>query len=131
MTKRKAPNAGREYEIGYGKPPKHGQFQKGQPRPPRKAKDDVPDLRSLVAAELAVPISFRDEEGRQRRMSKAQVLAKQLVNEALKTGNPKHLRDFLPKESAAANDDFTEADLAIIARFLEEHRAKGGGDGND
>lgn len=131
MSKRSNPKSSGDYEVGYGKPPKAGQFKKGQPRPPRKPKPhELPDLKALVAAELAAPITFKDEEGRQQRMSKAQVLAKQLVNEALKTGNPKHLRDFLPKETAAANDDFSEADLALIARFLQQHGPNGGGHGD-
>jgi hypothetical protein len=129
MTKRKAPQ-GSDYDVGYGKPPKAGQFKKGQPRPPRKdSTGEVLDFAALVAEELAVPIRFKDEDGKDRRLPKARVLAKRLVNEALKTGNAKHLKDFFPKSSAAEKVDYSDADLALIARFLRDRYGEGGGDG--
>ena len=131
MTKRKTPREG-DYDVGYRKPPASSQFKKGQPRPPRKAKPaEKIDLSALVLEELAVPVSFRDETGREQRLPKAKVLARKLVNEALKSGNPKYLKDFLPKASAAAEEDYSEADLATIARFLSEHVAEGGAGGKD
>lgn len=83
------------------------------------------DLAALIAEKLAVTISFKDEGGKDQRLPKAKVLAKRIVNEALKTGNPKHLRDFLPKAVAAANEDYSEADLVLIARALA-HLGRGG-----
>ena len=29
------------FDVGYGKPPRHTQFAKGQPRPPRKPRPEV------------------------------------------------------------------------------------------
>lgn len=131
MTKRNGPK-GTDYDVGYRKPPASGQFKKGQPRPPRKAKAAKNfDLAALVLEELAVPIRFKDETGKEQRMPKAKVLAKQLVNEALKSGNPKYLRDFLPKSSTLAENDYSEADLAMIARFLNERFGEGGVGGKD
>jgi hypothetical protein len=131
MKKRKS-SGERDYDVGYRKPPISSRFKKGQPRPPRKAKPaEKIDLSAFVLEELAVPISFKDETGRNQRLPKAKVLAKKLVNEALKTGNPKYLKDFLPKASTLAEDDYSEADLAMIARFLGEHVGEGGGGGED
>ena len=54
-------------------------------------------------------------------MPKAKVLAKQIVNQALKTGDPRRLRDFLPKSTDESEEPFTDAELETITRFLDEY----------
>lgn len=131
MTKRKSSEPAGNYDVGYRKPPKSGQFQKGQPRPPRKPKPpEIVDLAAFIAEELALPVTFKDEDGKEHRAPKGKYLAKKLVNDALKTGNPKHLKDFLPKTVVTANEDFSDADLALVARALA-HLGIGGGDADE
>ena len=117
-----------DYEVGYGRPPPATQFKKGQPRPPRKAKDEKePTLDDYIAEELKLPMRFQ-EEGQERRMPKGKVLAKMAVNKAIKDGDLRRLRDHLPKRQAAAESEFSEADLELIARFLANWQAGEGGD---
>lgn len=131
MTKPKSLRSTDNYDVGYGKPPKSGQFKKGQLRPPRKPKQpELMDLAAFVAEELALPVTFVDEDGKEHRAPKGKYLAKKLVNDALKTGNPKHLKDFLPKTVVTANEDFSDADLALIARALA-HLGVGGADADE
>ena len=61
-------------------------------------------------------------------MPKGQVLARTAVNKAIKDGDLRRLRDYLPKRQAAALTDFSEVDLDTIARFLANFQAEEGGD---
>ena len=78
------------YEVGYGRPPKHTQFKPGQSGNakgrPRKSKD----LARLIDAELDAVIPTM-ESGRRKHISKREALVKQLVNLAIK-GNAKPLQ---------------------------------------
>ncbi len=68
-----------DYEVGYGKPPKSGQFKKGQSGNPKGAKG----VKAILKRELESSITVR-ERGREVKLSKAEVLAKVLVGDALK-----------------------------------------------
>lgn len=117
-----------DYEVGYGRPPLATQFKKGQPRPPRRVKEErEPTIDDYIAEELKLPMRFQ-EEGRERRMPKGKVLARMAVNKAIKDGDLRRLRDHLPKPQAAAQTEFSEADLELIARFLANWQA---GEGSD
>lgn len=80
------------YEVGYGKPPKSSQFKKGEiPNPyGRRGKSRGKDDDTLLAAILAeLDQSVAVTEGsKSRRMRKIRVLAKSLINKALKGDNP-------------------------------------------
>ena len=71
--------AKRDYEIGYGKPPRGRPFQKGQsgnPRGPRRK-----DLSSLLIAALNEPV-YVTIDGKRRKITKRQAIVTQLVNES-------------------------------------------------
>jgi hypothetical protein len=76
------------YEVGYGKPPKKHQFKKGEIANPRGrgAKRPLADDESLIAAILAEMEQSIDitEGSRSKRVRKTQVLAKSLMNKAMK-----------------------------------------------
>jgi hypothetical protein len=78
------------YEVGYGKPPKKGQFQKGVSGNPKGRPKGAGDICAAVLRELNTRITIT-ENGRKIRLSKQDVVAKQAVNGAMK-GNPYHLR---------------------------------------
>src|SRR6516162_1558684 len=68
----------RDYEIGYGKPPRGRPFQKGQsgnPRGPRRK-----DLSLLIAA-LNEPV-YATIDGKRRKITKRQAIITQMVNES-------------------------------------------------
>jgi Family of unknown function (DUF5681) len=71
----------RDYEIGYGKPPRGRPFQKGQsgnPRGPRRK-----DLSSLLAAALNEPV-YVTIDGKRRKITKREAIVTQMVNESAK-----------------------------------------------
>lgn len=129
MAKRPKKTPTGNYPVGYARPPAHTQFQKGQPRPPRKPKEEVElTVDDYIAEELKELMTFTDEQGRARRLPKGRVAAKAAVNKAIKTGDLRRIRDHLPKRQAAEAMPFTEADLALIARFLGSWQADEGGE---
>jgi Family of unknown function (DUF5681) len=71
-----------EYKIGYGKPPKSGQFKRGQSGNPRGRPKGSLKLATDLAAELNEQITVR-EGGKSRRVSKQRALIKSLMAKAL------------------------------------------------
>ena len=74
-----------DYEIGYGKPPKSGQFKKGASgNPSGRPKKPAGFLSALLReANSEVPIN---ENGRPKKVKKIEIVAKQVMNKAA-TGN--------------------------------------------
>jgi len=69
----------RDYEIGYGKPPRGRPFQKGQsgnPRGPRRK-----NLSALLIAALNEPI-YATIDGKRRKITKREAIVKQMVNKS-------------------------------------------------
>jgi hypothetical protein len=119
MSKRKNTSPKGDYEVGYGRPPRHTQFKKGEKQNhTRRRRED--HLGGSILEELSGAMAFADEEGRRRKLPKMRVLAKQMVNHAVRTGDPRRLEKYLPKRESEAEEPFTDAELATIARFLAQ-----------
>ena len=73
----------REYEVGYGRPPKHTQFKKGQSGNPKGRKKGARGFKTDLKAEMNARVEIT-ESGRQVILTKQQLLVKQLVAKALK-----------------------------------------------
>ena len=72
------PEDQRDYEVGYGKPPRHTRFKKGQSGNPRgrpKGSKNLPTLLSEALNESVVVA----ENGRRRKITMRQAIIKQLV----------------------------------------------------
>ena len=71
----------KDYEVGYKKPPKSGQFKKGVSGNPSGRPKRASDLHLKFLQELnsRVPIS---ENGRRKNITKFEVVAKQLIHKA-------------------------------------------------
>ena len=71
----------RDYEIGYGKPPRGRPFQKGQsgnPRGPRRK-----NLAALLVAALNEPV-YVTIDGKRRKITKREAIVTQMVNKSAK-----------------------------------------------
>jgi hypothetical protein len=69
--------------IGYGKPPKHSRFRKGQSGNPKGRPKNVKNLKSDLSEELQERIVIR-EGTRSTRISKQRAIVKSLIVRALK-----------------------------------------------
>lgn len=109
-----------DYEVGYGRPPKHTRFKPGQSGNPGGRKRKSKDLQKLIQAELDTLITVQDA-GCEKHITKREALVKQLVNLAIK-GNPKPLQlvlTYLEKHREVEPFMPTEADdAALLAAFL-------------
>ncbi|MEP2530922.1 DUF5681 domain-containing protein [Shimia sp.] len=94
-----------DYEVGYGKPPKSGQFKKGQSGNSKGRPKAAKGILASLKRELETKIAVR-EGNREVCMSKAEAMAKQIIAKALK-GDPQAMMVILkldPELFGAAAD---------------------------
>ena len=117
-----------DYAVGYGRPPQHTRFAKGQSGNPRGRPAGSKNLVTLLARELDQPVQVV-ENGRRRNVSKREVMLTQLVNKSI-AGDlraTKMINDLMrdhERDNRAENDnrptsiDRAPEEQAIIERFL-------------
>ncbi len=122
-----------DYEVGYGRPPKHGQFKKGQSGNPKGRKKGARGLKTDLKAELNERIAIT-ENGKTRKLTKQRLLVKQLAAKAL-TGNVPAISKLTDlalallgpdDEQVATRKSLSADDDAILRNFL--NRQQGGSD---
>ena len=125
-----------DYEVGYGKPPKHTRFQPGQSGNPRGRPKRTKNLKTDLMEELGEKIVVR-EGGRPQKVSKQRALLKSVVNRAIQ-GDARAtaialstmLRLLDTGEGAPdVEDGLFDDELAILRAF--EARARRGRDGSE
>ena len=116
----------KDYEIGYGRPPKHTRFKPGQSGNPCGRAKGTRNLRTDLIDELAERIAI-SEGGRRRSVSKQRGMLKQLMAKALK-GDVRAantilglVERLLDARADAEMTGITAQDEAIIADFLRRH----------
>src|ERR1700756_4353897 len=72
-----------DHEVGYGKPPRHRQFVKGQSGNPRGRPPGAKNLKTLLSKALNELIIVTEPGGR-RKVSKREAIVTQLVNRSAK-----------------------------------------------
>lgn len=72
----------KDYEVGYGKPPKASQFKKGQSGNPKGRPKGAKGFTASLKQEMEDMVTVR-EGGREVKVSKAEAAAKRLVAKAL------------------------------------------------
>lgn len=80
-------------EIGYGKPPRHTQFKKGQSGNPKGRPRGSLNVATILARTLREQVTV-NEGGRRRTISKLEAAVKQIVNKAA-TGDAGAIRFLL------------------------------------
>jgi predicted DNA-binding antitoxin AbrB/MazE fold protein len=109
-------------QIGYGKPPKFGQFKPGQSGNPKGARKGV---NTIIDDVFRKKVSLR-EGGKVKKISQVQALFRRVMNDALK-GDPKATDQALKllqmmnnmREQSAFGDDGTTPDLAADLEAIE------------
>jgi len=90
------------YEVGYGKPPRHGRFQEGLSGNPKGRPKKAKGFRTIVHQQLEAPVEVRIN-GRVTKISKREVIIAQLVNKAA-TGDSRSVELLLLKMDLLQRD---------------------------
>jgi len=77
------PDDERDYEVGYGKPPLHTRFAKGQSGNPRGRPPGAKNMKTLLNKALNELVVVTEDSGR-RKVSKREAIVTQLVNRSAK-----------------------------------------------
>lgn len=88
------PKDQQEYEVGYGKPPKSGQFAKGNSGNPNGRPKGSKNLACIVLRESRQPVRMNCPHGT-RTVTKLEAIVMQLGNKAAQ-GELRATREFLP-----------------------------------
>ncbi|WP_299353505.1 DUF5681 domain-containing protein [uncultured Shimia sp.] len=102
----------KDYEVGYAKPPKSGQFKKGQSGNAKGRPKGAKGVRASLKRELNSKITVR-EGNREVRISKAEAMAKQLMANGLKGDKQAQMAILkLDLELFSAETDGAETEMA-------------------
>jgi hypothetical protein len=117
------------YEVGYGKPPAHSQFQAGQSGNPKGRPKDSINLATAFNRALKEKVEVV-EHGRRKSITKLDAAVKGMVNRAVK-GDPKAMQQMLalgPLVGVAlgtATQALDANDAAVLAGLLKRMKSAG------
>src|SRR5712671_2990614 len=77
------PDDERDYEVGYGKPPRHTRFEPGRSGNPRGRPPGAKNMKTLLSKALNELVVVTEPGGR-RKVSKREAIVTQLVNRSAK-----------------------------------------------
>ena len=113
-----------EYEVGYGKPPRHTRFVKGRSGNPRGRPAGTKNLKTLLSEALNEPVIVT-ENGGSRKVTKRQAIITQLVNRSA-TADFRAIKILLDivrdierqtEPTAPETSDFSEADEMVLEQI--------------
>jgi hypothetical protein len=121
-----------DYEVGYGKPPRHTRFKRGQSGNPRGRPAGSTNLATLVNKALNERVIVADN-GERIKITKREAIIKQLVNRSAKADwrAIKILFDIVREiegrvEPETMETSFSAADEKVIERIKARWHAKTG-----
>ena len=127
------PDNQRDYEVGYGKPPRHTRFKRGQSGNPRGRPKGSKNLPTLLSEALNEPVVVA-ENGRRRKITMRQAIIKQLVKRSA-TADLRAMKILLDmvrdlegqtEPASPETAEFSEADAKVIeqlrARFSKAEK---------
>jgi len=124
-----------DYPVGYGKPPKHSQFQRGESGNPKGRPKASKGLKTELREELGELVSVTID-GKTRRVSKRRLVIKALAAKAAKGNVPaadKLLSLVIQAEGfedqRPAARQLSDTDRSILQRLLGEEEPSAGADG--
>src|SRR5712672_2696833 len=118
------PEKKNDHEVGYGKPPRHTRFAKGQSGNPRGRPPGAKNLRTLLSEALNETVIVT-ENGVRRKLTKRQAIITQLVNRSATADfrAVKILLDLLrdiegqTEPASPETSAFTEADEKVLEQL--------------
>lgn len=118
------------YEVGFGKPPRHGQFKKGQSGNPNGRPKGSLNRALVIARILAEQITIT-ENGQKRTITKFEAAVKQVVHKAI-GGDPRAMDQVMRMSQMLDGDPgeggpsrvLSEADLAVMASLAKRIQAQ-------
>ena len=123
----------KDYEVGYGKPPKNTQFKKGESGNAKGRPSKTKNTLTILTSELDKTVVLK-ENGKEVKLTKRQAMLRHMVNKAVQ-GDSKamffvfnQLLQLDQKEELKAHVSkmFLEEDQAILKRFLQENSNQNG-----
>ena len=123
-----------EERIGYGRPPRHGQFKKGQSGNPKGRPQGTRNLKTDLAEELAARIRVREGD-QAKAISKQRAMLKALLAKAIR-GDTRAAtlvlslmaRYFQVEEADLAAASLPTEDRAILEEFQRRCQGKAAAD---
>ncbi len=118
----------KDYDIGYGKPPKHTRFKPGQSGNPRGRPKKTKDIDKLFDQELNRTLRIQ-EDGQLRTLTKREVIVKGVINAAMK-GDHRAQKLAIGFMSDGGFDDLEveSSDLEALEAFLDQRKHSQGVD---
>lgn len=124
-----------DYPVGYGKPPKHSQFQKGESGNPKGRPKASKGLKTELREELGELVSVTID-GKTRRVSKRRLVIKALAAKAAKGNVPAADKLLSLVIQAEGFEDqrrvarqLSDTDRLILRRLLGEEEPSDAADG--
>jgi Family of unknown function (DUF5681) len=121
------------YDVGYGKPPQHTKFVRGQIGNPKGRPKGSKNFKTLLQAELMTPLPIV-ENGKRKKITKQGAVVKQLVNKAA-AGDPRTMVALLNEirhleagsgDVARPSEPLSQSDEMVMESILKRIRASAG-----